>query len=224
VGVVGLNKTTTDVNGLATISNLVNEKTFTVAGVATNTFQLNDFNGNPISSVGYSAWVSGGQARKLVTTVTGLTWLENETVGILADGGIHPNVVVSNSGAITLQYPAAKIQIGYPFASQGQLLRAEAGAADGTSIGKTRRTTRAAIQMYRVGDLSIGTDFSRLTALELPRADSQQADNATPLFSGMIRESIESEYNFESQFCFQQSSMLPGTIQSVTSFLEEQDL
>lgn len=224
VSVVGLGKTTTDINGNRTTTNLVNETTFVVAGVATNTFQLNDFSGNAIDSTTYGAYVSGGQVRKLVSTISNLTWLEGETVGVLTDGGIHPDCVVSNTGAITLNYPAAKVQIGYRFKSQGKLLRAEAGAADGTSIGKTRRTTRAAIQMHRIGDMSLGTSFDQLIPLEFPRADSQKADEATPLFSGIVRDGLESAIDFESQVCFEQSSMLPGSVQSITSFVEEQDV
>jgi len=157
------------------------------------------------------------------TTISGLSWLEGETVGVLTDGGQHPDCVVSG-GSITLNYSASKVQVGYRFNSQGQLLRAEAGAADGTSIGKTRRLTRAAVQMHRIGDLALGTSFSNLIPVDFAQADQNQADTAVPLFSGMIREGIESAYDFESQLCFQQSSMLPGTIQSITSFLEEFDL
>lgn len=224
VSVVGLNKKTTDANGNVTTTNLVNEKTFKIANVATNTFELNDFNGNPINGTGYSAYVSGGQARKLVTSISGLTWLEGETVGVLTDGGIHPDAVVSNSGVLTLNYPAAKVQIGYRYKSQGKLLRIDSGAADGTSIGKTRRTTRAAMQVYRVGDLAMGTSFENLIPVQLAQADQNQADNAVPLFSGIIREGLESAYDFESQLCFEQSSPLPGVIQSVTSFMEEFDI
>ena len=158
------------------------------------------------------------------TTVTGLTWVAGQTVGVLTDGGLHPDCVVSPSGVITLNYPASKIQVGLRFNSQGQLLRAEAGAADGTSIGKTRRTTRVAIQLHRTGDLAIGTSFDNLIPINFAQADQNQADTAVPLFSGMIREGVESAYDFESQLCFQMSSPLPGTIQSITSFLEEFDI
>jgi hypothetical protein len=224
VGVNGLNKSTTDTNGNVTSTNAVNEQTFVVASVATNTFALHDFSGNNVSTVGYGVWVSGGQVRKLVTTISGVNWLENETVGVLTDGGIHPDVVVSNSGVITLNYPAAKVQFGYRYKSQGKLLRAEAGSADGSSIGATRRTTRAAIQMHRIGDLSIGTTFNNLIPIDFSQVDQNQADNAVPLFSGIVREGLESAYDFESQLCFEESSMLPGIIQSITTFMEEQDV
>lgn len=157
-------------------------------------------------------------------TISGLTWLVGETVGVLADGGIHPDCVVDNTGAIKLNYPASKVQVGYRYKSQGKLLRAEAGAADGTSIGKTRRTSRVAIQLYRTGELAIGTEFNNLIEVQFAQADQNQADTAPPLFSGIIREGLESAYDFESQLCFEQSSGLPSTIQSITSFMEEFDL
>lgn len=221
--VVGMNETVTDINGYATVVNLVNEKTFVVAGVATNSFVLHDFSGNAIDSTAYSAGL-GGNARKLVTTISGLTWLENETVGVLADGGNHPDCVVSNSGSITLNYPAAKVQIGYRYPSQGKVLRAEAGSADGTSIGKTRRTCRVAMQLHRCGTMSIGTSFNNLIPIDFAQVDQNQADIAVPLASGIYREGLDSAYDFESQLCFQQNDMLPGTIQSISTFMEEQDV
>lgn len=224
VKVVGLNKSSTDIDGKVTVTNLVNEKTFLVASAAANTFALHDMQGNAVDSSTYGAWVSGGEVRKLVSTISGITWLEGETVGVLADGGIHPDVTVSGGGAVVLQFPAAKVQLGYRYKSQGQLLRAEAGAADGTSIGKTRRTTRAALQLHRVGDMAIGTSFDNLIPIQLGQADYQFADTAQPLYSGMVREGVESAYDFESQLCFEQSSGLPGTVQSITTFMEEQDL
>jgi hypothetical protein len=202
----------------------VNEKVFVVTGATTNTFKLNYPDGTHFSiAFGDAVYVSGGQARKLVSTITGITWLENETVGILADGGIHPDVTVGSGGAITLQFPAAKVQLGYRYKSQGQLLRAEAGAADGTSVGKTRRSTRAALQLHRVGDLSLGTSFTDLVPIQFGQADYQFADTAQPLYSGIVREGVGSAYDFDSQICFEQSSGLPGTIQSITTFMEEFD-
>lgn len=222
--VSGLNKKTTDTNGLVTISNLVDEQTFVVAGQTTNTFQLHDFSGNAVDSTSYGAYISGGQVRKLVSTISNLTWLENETVGVLADGSWHPDCVVSNSGVVTLKYPAAKVQIGYRYNSQGKLLRVEAGAADGTSIGKTRRTHRAGFLLHNCGDLSLGTDFNNLIPVEFTQGDVQKADNATALFSGLVRDGLESAYDFQSQICFQQSSPLPGSILAITSFMEEFDV
>ena len=75
-----------------------------------------------------------------------------------------------------------------------------------------------------MGDLAIGTTFDNLIPINFGQADYQFADAAQPLFSGMVREGLESAYDFESQLCWEQSSGLPGTIQSITTFMEEQDL
>jgi hypothetical protein len=222
-GVTGLNVSTTDADGNVTITNLVNEQTFVVASAAANTFALNDFSGNPVSSIPYSAYVTGGIARKMVLTISGLTWLENETVGVLADGAIHPDVVVSNAGVATLNYRAAKVQFGYRYNSDGQQLRLDYGSATGSSIGQTRRVSRVSMMLHRVGDLLWGMSFSRLLPQSFQSADVQQADQATPIFSGIQSDAVESGYDSEGQFCFRQNSMLPGTIQSITQILEEQD-
>lgn len=224
IGVAGVNMSSTDVNGNVTTTNLVNEKVFTVAGVTTNTFTLLDSNGNAVSSAGYSAYIFGGAVCKLVTTISGLTYLENETVNVLADGTNHPPVVVSNSGVITLQYPAAKVQIGYWYNSDGQLLRTEAGSAEGTSIGQTRRVNRIAMMMHKVGDILWGMSFGRLIPAQFTRADVNQADSPAPLFSGIHRDGVESEYDFEGQFCFRVNSGLPAMVNAITVFLEEQDV
>ena len=160
----------------------------------------------------------------MVLTISGLTWLENETVSVLADGAIHPKVFVSNTGSITLSFRAAKVQIGYSYNSDGQMLRQESGAADGTSIGKTRRISRVAVLLHQVGDFLMGMSFSRLLPAKFQRADQQQADQATPLWSGLHRDGVESGYDLDGQFCFRQSSMLPGVIQSITLMGEEFDV
>ncbi len=223
--VVGLNSSIVDVNGIIANSNLVNGRVFRAGSVSANAFFLTDINNGSsfVDSRSYSAYFSGGEARKLVSTISGLTWLKNETVAVLADGGIHPTAVVNSAGVLSLSYPAAKVQIGYAYNSDGQTLRPEAGAGDGTSIGKIRRPVRAAFMLNRTGDFSIGTDFNRLTPLELNNA-SVQADTATPLFTGIVREGLESEYGFEGQVCFRQNSPLPGMVQTITINMEENDV
>src|SRR6185436_2944845 len=57
------------------------------------------------------------------TTVTGLTWLIGETVGVLADGATHPDCVVDGSGRITLARSASVVQVGEKYTSRGKTLR-----------------------------------------------------------------------------------------------------
>ncbi len=220
VNVVGLNSSA--VNG--TITNLVNEQTFTVGSSLTNTFALLNFGSSAINSLSYSAYVSSGQVRKMVQTISGLTWLAGETVGVLADGANHPDCIVSNSGLITLNYRAAKVQIGYRYNSDGQDLRQDSGSAQGSAIGETSRTSRVAVQLHNVGEFQMGASFDDLLPVQLVQADQQQADQAMPLFSGIIRDGVGAGYDFDGFICWRQNSMLPGMVQSITSFFEVQDV
>lgn len=223
-GVIGLNKKNTDINNNVTTVNGVNEMVFQVGSATANTFQLLDLNtGAVISLAAFGAYVSGGQVRKLVTTISGLTWLKNETISVLTDGGIHPDVVVDNTGAVTLNYAAAKVQLGYKAIAQGQLLRIDAGSPQGTSIGNLRRNHRVAFMLHNQGDLKFGPSFTELMTANFMQADSQQADQPQPLYNGIYRDEIAGQHDFDGALCFQQDSGLPGCIQAVVVFMEEEE-
>ncbi|WP_410925272.1 hypothetical protein, partial [Pseudomonas aeruginosa] len=70
------------------------------------------------------------------TTISGLTWLTGQTVGVLGDGATHPDVVVDNTGKITLQRSVSIAQVGLKYTSAGKTMRIEAGGADGPAQGK----------------------------------------------------------------------------------------
>lgn len=225
VGVIGVNTSIIDINGLTTTTNLVNEQVFTVGSSGFLNFVLLNKNTNAaVSSTAYTPYVSGGNIRKMVSTISGLTWLQGETVGVLADGGNHPPCLVGSGGVIALNYPAAKVQIGYTFNSDGQLLRPNAGSAQGSAIGSTRRVHRAAAMLHNVGDWAWGLSFNDLIAWNFTQADVNLADTAVPLFSGVIREGMEAPYDFEGMVCFRQNTMLPGVVQGIVTFMEEFDV
>lgn len=222
---IGLNIQTTDVNGNVTTTNRFNENTFVVNSVSTNAFFIQDFLGNYINTNSCSVYVGSAVVNQLVTSISGITWLENETVGVLADGGIQANAVISNTGVLTLNSPAAIVAFGYPYSSQGQMLRTHEGSAQGTSIGSNRRVNRVAFMLNNVGDFSFGPTFTKLIPAEFEIADGQNADAATPLFSGVHRDGIESgDSQFTDSVCFQQNSGLPGQVLAIVRFLEENDV
>lgn len=195
----------------------LNGNTYTVANAAANTFELSG-----VDSSGYEAYVSGGEARKYVTNISGLSHLEGQTVSILADGAARPDATVS-SGAITLTYRATTVQIGLGYESDGQILRVEAGAADGTALGKNRKISEVGIQFDRSLGLKIGIDFDNLDSIVF-RETSDPLTRATALFTGIVRQTIESDFNFENQLCWRQAQPLPSTILSLSPQLVTQDL
>lgn len=194
----------------------LNDNSYTVANKTTNTFELSGINGTA-----YTAYISGGQVRKRVTTLSGLYHLEGQTVSILADGAVQPDVTVS-SGRITLTASAATIQVGFNYNSDGQMLRLEAGSADGTALGKTRRTHRVGFLLHRTLGFKIGMNFDELDEVTF-RTSSDPMSRAPALFTGILSETISADYDFENQIAWRQDQPLPGMILAIMPQMVTQD-
>lgn len=199
----------------------VDEDLFLVANAATNTFSLQTTEGVDVDSTDFSTYISAGTVRKLVTHISGLNHLEGQTVSILGDGAVQPDKVVT-SGAILLAEAAAVVQVGLGYQSDGQLLRLEAGAADGTAMGKTRRTHRVGFLLERSLGLKFGLNFDELDEITF-RTSADKMTRAPALFSGIISESLPADYDFENQICWRQDQPLPSTILAVMPQMVTQD-
>jgi hypothetical protein len=201
-----------DVSGMSEL----NGETYTVANKTANTFELLSTDG-----MGFGAYVSGGEVRKYVTQITGLYHLEGQTVSVIGDGAVQADQTVSH-GKITLATRATTVHIGYDYNSDGQLLRVEAGAADGTSFAKTKRTHRVAFLVHRSAGFKIGYSFDDL--IFLPTRDSSDAMGRAPALRSEIRsETVPCDYDFENELCFRASKGLPLTILAIAPQLVTQD-
>ena len=145
------------------------------------------------------------------SSVTGLTHLIGETVAILADGSPQPNAVVDGSGAVALSRSASIIHVGLPYMRRGKLPSIEAGAADGTALGKKRRISRLAILFYRSLGLRVGKDFGNMDEVQF-RSTSDPMGAAIPLFSGIKVTPFEGDWDEQGNICFEQTQPLPSTI------------
>lgn len=193
-----------------------------VKNVTTNTFELTDLKGNNIDTLGYdTAYVSGGEARKYITVISGMDHLEGEEVDILADGAVQPARTVT-AGAVNLSVAATTVHLGFGYKSRGKMLRLNAGAADGTAIGKTQRTHRIGIMLHRSLGLKIGPSFDDLTRLTF-RDASDKMSRAPALFTGILSEEFEGDYDFENQFCWEQDQPLPSMVLALMPQMVTQD-
>lgn len=200
----------------------LNGNIYTVANKTANTIELTS-NGSNVDGTGFSAWVSGGTVRKRVSTVSGLWHLEGQTVNILGDGAVQPTQTVTN-GAITLTTAAGTVHIGLNKSARGEMLRLDAGAADGTALGKTRRVHRVGFLVHRSLGLRIGTNFDEddMNVVTFRRT-SNQLGAAPPLFSGVISETLDADFDFENNICWEQYQPLPSTILAVMPQMVTQD-
>ncbi len=161
------------------------------------------------------------------SSITGAHHLAGETVKVWADGAVRPDVVVSANGVITLDHNASVVQVGYGYNSDGQLLRPEAGAADGTAQGKLQRTHNIVLRLHETAGIKVGANFSttgsgKLTALPF-RQTTDATATAVALFSGDKETKWEGDYTTENYVCWRMDHPGPGTVLSVMPKLATQD-
>ena len=206
-----------DVKGMTAL----NGQTYTVANQGANTFELTDSAGANIDSSVFSAYISGGRVRKYITTLVGFWHLEGQEVQVLGDGATQQSKTVTN-GAITLSEKATTVAVGLPYVSDAQLLRVDAGSAQGTSLGKLRRTNRMMIQLHRSMGLKFGMSFADMVEMVFKKGNDQM-DRAKPLFTGIRVEELSSNFDFENQIALRQDAPLPCTILAVGPHMVTED-
>lgn len=177
----------------------INTTQFTITKTDNDNFTLNGFDASSLT-----IWVASATTfwRKQVTTISGLTWLEGQTVSLLGDGAELSNLVVTSGTITPLSFPSGVVQIGLNYSSELQQLRLEAGAADGTSLGKNRRINEAAVMVHRSQAFEIGVNFTNMQEV-IVREPTDDLDNAPPLFTGIKdRIQLDSNYDTDNQICF----------------------
>lgn len=146
------------------------------------------------------------------TTISGLDHLEGEAVTLLTDGADHPDVTVS-SGSITLQQSHSVVQVGLKNTWRLRTLGLEAGSADGTAQGKTKRISRVTLRLLNTLGVLFGDPDGDLDEYNFPAGDT---GSAPPLYSGdSERIDWPSGYDKKAEMLFTGSTALPATILAI---------
>lgn len=160
--------------------------------------------------------------RMTVTTITGLDHLEGETVQVCADGAAHPDRIVSG-GSIALQNPASKVHVGLACVAVLQPMPIEAGAADGTAQGKTKRASRVGIRFID----TLGARYGRDEDTDLDdiqtRSGAINTDEPPPTFTGVKVVSWPDGYSDEALITIVQDQPLPCTVAALMPQMNTQD-
>lgn len=158
------------------------------------------------------------------TTISGLTWLVGETVGVLADGAVHPDRVVSAGGTITLQAPASVVQVGLRYKSAARTLYPEAGGVKGPAQGKIKRVIGVVLRMFQTLGLQIGSDAEAVDAYPVAfRTTDDPMGSAPALFSGDMPLGYEGTWDMESRVYFETTDPTPCTITLLVANLDTKD-
>ena len=201
----------------------LNGEFFKVANKTDDTFELTNLSDVDIDGTAYTAYVSSGEAREMVTAISGLTHLEGETVSVVADGAVTDDATVA-SGAITLGEKAGVVHVGLPYTGTVRLLPSSDGSATGTGQTKNRRSYIATLRLYRSLGGKVGIDYDYLDELgnEIQsmyriylRAPNDVMNQPTPLITADVQKQIDTDWDKETELIVQQDQALPLNILAI---------
>lgn len=154
-------------------------------------------------------------------TITGLWHLEGQTVGAYIDGARHNDITIANGKAV-FDYAGTIKTVGYFYPSDGQTMPAEGGAQDGTAQGKTKRISKVGFWLVDTLGLKYGMDVDNLTEI-LVRQWGDDYGIATPLFTGVVRERFEGDYDKLGQVYWRCDGPFPATVLAIMPQFEVAD-
>jgi len=157
------------------------------------------------------------------TLVTGLNWLEGETVSVLVDGKAHPDLTVTK-GQVTLEVSSTLVSIGKSYLSAGWTMPCEGGSQDGSAQGKLKRIRRLGLWLLDTLGISYGPNDG-VTPLT-PILERQWGNNfgaTVPLFTGVFRDRFEGDWDRLGQIYWQANGMFPATVLAAMSQFEVSD-
>jgi len=189
----------------------LNTRRYTVANKTTNTFELNDSDGNAIDGSAFVAYVEGGTARKVVTTISGADHLEGETVVALSDGNVVTGLTVAN-GNVVLPRGASRVHLGLQYVSDLETLDIE-NPSGGTIQGKPVNVPRATVRFEKSRGLLIGPNKTSL--VEMPQREFEAMSDPTELLTGDKEITIDADWNSKGRIFMRQINPLPMTVLAV---------
>lgn len=144
-------------------------------------------------------------------TFGGLGHLEGQTVAVLRDGAVHPNVVVTG-GQVTLNAFTLRAVIGLPYTSRLETLPVEPRQGE-TIQAKTKRIVKSTIRFHE----SLGAKYGSLNEADklevIPfRSGGDPMDSPPPLFTGDKEISVPMGWDNRGEMLLIQDQPLPMTV------------
>jgi hypothetical protein len=191
----------------------LNGEEFLIKSVAPDTFELTDLDGNDIDGLLYTAYISGGEVREMVTNISGLSHLEGETVQVQMDGDVPTiNSFVVSGGSITLASKAAVVHAGLPYTPLMKTLRPEGGSQIGTGQAKVKRIPNITVRFYKT------------LACQLGGVDTQDRFEFTEIYTGDKKIPVPAGWDNAGQLIITSDKPLPLTVIALCPNLNVSDL
>ena len=140
--------------------------------------------------------------------LTGLDWLEGQTVSVFADGGVKPDTVVTN-GEIKLDRALSNIWIGFDYEGEVQTLPLYSQQANPT---KPKLATQAYLRVLGTQNIEVGTNQDALIPTPIteykPRG-LERYGQPLNLISGIVQIPVASTYDRDIQITVKHDKPLP---------------
>lgn len=146
------------------------------------------------------------------STINGLTWLEGQTVNILADGAVAPQQVVTG-GSVTLDNPASVVQVGLPITSDIETLPL-AFNIPGYGSGRPKDIAAVYLKVYQSTGIFAGPSLTELT--EVAPRTTEPYGSSPALIDGEVEVVVASAWTDDGSVFVRQSDPLPLTILAIT--------
>lgn len=139
--------------------------------------------------------IASGSWSVATMNVTGLTWLEGETVSILADGYYAGQDTVS-SGEVAITVLASKIHVGLPYDAVLRTLPIEVKQL-GTIAGNVRRTHRLFFYLTETIGLVVNNVINTMSQVVPFGGGTHDLDEGPDLFTGVLDTEPPMDYDQE---------------------------
>jgi len=146
-------------------------------------------------------------------TISGLDHLEGKTVNILADGAVHPPMVVTG-GSITLHIEASKVQVGLPITADAKTLPLVMQIDGAFGQGRYKNVNKAWLRVFRSSGIFAGPDADKLT--EVKQRTTEPNGSPPSLKSDEIQLLLTPSWAESGQVFIRQYDPLPLTLVSLT--------
>jgi len=130
------------------------------------------------------------------STITGLDYLEGETVAVLADGvSVGPKTV--SSGEITLDTAASVVHVGLPFTPIVKPVRLDTENSGGSTHGSIKKAAEISISLLNSKDVAYGDSEDDLYDVDLEYSQLVNNEEIAGLFTGDVTEHQDAGFSIE---------------------------
>jgi hypothetical protein len=146
------------------------------------------------------------------STINGLTWLEGQTVSILADGCVQPQRTVT-SGSVSIQRPSVLVTIGIPYTSQIDTLPLVL-QIDGNGQGRMKNINKAWVRVQASSSIFAGPSPNNL--VQYKQRTTEGYGSPPNLVTDEVEILLPASWQSSGQIYVQHTDPLPLTVVGLT--------